>query len=293
MSRSYICFSILILVLIFAGVQKAWAQEQEVTFEFTGGQQSFVVPPGVFSVHIEAWGAQGADVMNEGTGPGGLGGFSGGDLAVTPGQTLQLFVGGQGTAVGQGVPGGGGFNGGGDARGTPDSGERGGGGGASDVRVGGTGLNDRVIVAAGGGGSCGDIFSPGGDGGGLTGDQGGLSEPGQGGTQDSGGDGFLICLDGEFGLGGDSPSNIFCAGGGGGWFGGGAGCGGGGGSSFIGGVENGETNSGVREGDGLIILTFTPILRNIPTLSEWGLIAMACMLGLVGLLAVRRRIAAV
>jgi len=33
----------------------------------------------------------------------------------------------------------------------------------------------------------------------------------------------------------------------------------------------------------------TPITRGIPTLSEWGLIAMAGILGIVGFLVIRRR----
>ena len=36
-------------------------------------------------------------------------------------------------------------------------------------------------------------------------------------------------------------------------------------------------------------LAFTPLSRNIPTLSEWGLIAMAAILGIVGFMAIRRR----
>ena len=36
-------------------------------------------------------------------------------------------------------------------------------------------------------------------------------------------------------------------------------------------------------------LAFTPLSRNIPTLSEWGLIAMAGILGIVGFMVMRRR----
>ena len=44
------------------------------------------------------------------------------------------------------------------------------GGGASDVRIGAYGLNDRIIVAGGGGGNAmGSYGNTGGDGGGLTG----------------------------------------------------------------------------------------------------------------------------
>jgi len=39
--------------------------------------------------------------------------------------------------------------------------------------------------------------------------------------------------------------------------------------------------------DGIVF--FTPLPRNVPTLSEWGLIAMAGILGLVGFMVIRRR----
>ena len=227
--------------------------------------------------------------MGTSTGLGGLGGFAEGDLIVVPGQTLQIFVGGRGITVADEV-GGGGFNGGGDARSVSQVQVRGGGGGASDVRVGGITFNDRVIVAGGAGGGCGNDELNGGDGGGLTGGEGTGNNPAGGGTQTAGGTG-VNGFDGEFGLGGNS-NQATTAGGGGGWFGGGSGCGGGGGSSYIDGVENGNTTSGIREGDGLIVLTFTPEPRPIPTLSEWGLIAMAGVLGIIGLLALRRRRAA-
>ncbi len=74
----------------------------------------------------------------------------------------------------------------------------------------------------------------------------------------------------------------------GGLYGGGSGCGGGGGSSYIGGVTGGNTSSGVREDNGMAVLTWTPP-STIPTLSEWGLIAMAGILGIVGFMVIRRR----
>ena len=152
-------------------IETTWAQPQEVTFNFTDGQQSFVVPPGVDTINIQAWGAQGGDATGlQTTGIGGLGGFAEGDLAVTPGHMLYIYVGGEGDSSVFGSPGGGGFNGGGDA-GPFDSDSpaaaRGAGGGASDVWSGGTSLNNRVIVAAGGGGANSLVTEPGGDGGGL------------------------------------------------------------------------------------------------------------------------------
>ena len=159
-------------------IQTASAQFVEVIFNFTGGQQSFVVPDGVHSIHIQAYGAQGADAtrgVNQPVGMGGLGGLAEGDLPVTPGQKLELFVGGQGMPVQNTGLGGGGFNGGGDARSdVPNSPQqRGGGGGASDVRVGGDTLDDRAIVASGGGGASASTTNFGGQGGGETGGNGG------------------------------------------------------------------------------------------------------------------------
>ena len=68
-----------------------------------------------------------------------MGGQTQGSLSVTPGQVLNLYVGGQAADVGNVTPAPGGFNGGG------DGGQWGaGGGGATDVRVGGTALANRV-----------------------------------------------------------------------------------------------------------------------------------------------------
>ena len=279
-------FGIIILLFLLLKPETGLAQSQTETFEFTGSQQSFVVPPGVNSIHIEAWGAEGATVVPDA--PAGLGGFAEGDLNVTPGQTLEIFVGGQGCVQTVSTLGCGGFNGGGDAGGIEPG--RGGGGGASDVRISPATLNDRAIVAAGGGGGCESSDYPGGDGGGLLGNQGGVEQPGGGGTQIAGGFGFSdpACLGGGFGFGGSSAEGNTCAGGGGGLYGGGSGCGGGGGSSYIGGVLGGNTESGVREGDGLVTITYEFVAR-VPTLSEWGLMAMAAILGIAGATVMKRR----
>jgi hypothetical protein len=101
-------------------------------FNFTGGGQTWTVPSGVTSVQVDARGAAG------GIGP--LSGFGGrlvADVAVTPGQVLQVQVGGLG-----------GYNGGAPGGRTsqpyPNNG-----GGASDVRTG-TDLSTRIVVAGGG-----------------------------------------------------------------------------------------------------------------------------------------------
>ena len=108
------------------------------TFSYTGAAQTFTVPAGVTSIDVEVSGAAGQSV---GGSIGGNGGKATGILAVTPGQILNIYVGGQL-----------GYNGGGIA-GTGGGYVSGSGGGASDIRVGGTALSNRVIVGGGGGGS--------------------------------------------------------------------------------------------------------------------------------------------
>ncbi len=127
---------------IGVGAMAVWlstALNAQTTFSYTGALQTYTVPAGVNMIQIECWGAQGESV---GSSTGGLGGYVSGELVVTPGEILNVYVGGQT-----------GFNGGG----TSGSGSgylAGIGGGASDVRQGGTAFTDRVIVAGAGGG-CG------------------------------------------------------------------------------------------------------------------------------------------
>lgn len=143
----------MLLSALFLGAGAAFGQigTDSAVFNFTGGIQTFTVPCGVTNVTIKCYGAQGSAGANGGVlnsamtangGAGGLGGFASGSLAVTPSQVLNLFVGGQGAQPT------GGFNGGANGGST----NAGGGGGASDVRVNGTALTDRVITAGGGGG---------------------------------------------------------------------------------------------------------------------------------------------
>ncbi len=64
----------------------------QTTFSYTGALQTYTVPAGVSSIEIEVHGAQGGDAANGG----GLGAIMIGTFAVTPGQVLDLLVGGQG-----------------------------------------------------------------------------------------------------------------------------------------------------------------------------------------------------
>jgi len=233
------------------------------TFNYTGSVQTFTIPSGVTSVSIEVWGGQGASTSYSG----GMGGYAKGELAVTPGEVLNLYVGGQGGVYlvgGQASWTAGGWNGGG-------LGYRfgRGGGGASDVRKDGTALTNRVIVAAGGGGASNASQCYGGSGGGINGACGlrfNANDPdfcGQGGSQNSGG---ASCINygsaaaGGLGQGGNGGTSVNedGSGGGGGYYGGGGGDqgGAGGGSSYVGGVTSSSTTSGIRSGDGQISITY-------------------------------------
>ncbi len=212
-------------------------------FPYSGGGQTFVVPLCVTKVTVEVWGAQGGGANCCSGGPqddGGKGGYSKGELSVQPGQVVHVYVGGKGVTAGAG-----GWNGGG------SGGQYGaGGGGGTDVRVGGSSWNDRVIVGGGGGGgNCGcPDHGYGGYGGGTTGQAGNGGGGGSGGTQ-TGGAGFGP---------GASNASYHYGGGGGGWYGGGAAYakGGGGGSGYIGGTQNGTTQGNVQAGNGQAKITW-------------------------------------
>ena len=235
------------------------------TFNFTGGPQSFTAPvTGTYT--FDVYGARGGNVTSYYPTNGGLGGRAQGTTTLTAGQVINVYVGGQGQDRLGNHPYGtctfvpGGWNGGGANRsrgnGTP-------GGGASDIRIGGNALANRIIVAGGGGG-CGWSYAAGGHGGGLTGNN-GTNSPNSGGTQVAGGalansGGPCGVTAGTLGQGGNGSGwSAGGGGGGGGYYGGGGGGynnGGGGGSSFVGGVNGGTTTTGVRNGNGQIIISW-------------------------------------
>ena len=234
------------------------------TLNYTGSVQDFTVPACISKVTLEVWGAQGGNATI-GIVTGGKGGYAKGTLAVAPGSTLKVYVGGKGADSQTG-----GWNGGGNGGAKGSSG----GGGATDVRQSGTALGDRVVVGAGGGGAAHESAwnggwgvnhgaCNGGAGGGLTGNKGGYwqgaCQGGDGGTQSSGGS-----ANGAFGVGGKAqPGDGDTGGGGGGWYGGGGGgactgyngCGGGG-SSYVGGVSNGTTLGGQQSGHGKAVISW-------------------------------------
>lgn len=242
------------------------------TYAYTGGPQIYVVPPGVTSISVVLNGAQG--LTPSGGGTGGLGGRISGTISVTPGEVLQVMVGGSGAS--------GGFNGG-----------TTGGGGGSDIRRPAFStssscaynltctFSQRVIVAGGGGG--GGAFSPSGGGNGGAGgasptagtSNDDSSTPGLGATVAGGGAGGTgggagagggAGSTGGFGAGGALgwKPGANGGGGGGGYYGGGGGGsytyqsagGGGGGSSWGGGtgVTVDDSTTGTRSGDGVITI---------------------------------------
>jgi len=130
------------------------------SFTDTHGAQRYIVAAAVCAVEIVAAGAQGgmAAFDFDGTAPplgvpGGLGGEARATITVRPGEVLEVNAGGAGGDATEQGPGAGGWNGGGSGGGIAGGGG-GGGGGASDVRQGGDGLGDRVVVGGGGGGAA-------------------------------------------------------------------------------------------------------------------------------------------
>lgn len=245
----------------------------KITFAYTGAAQIFTVPGNVTKVKIETWGAQGGNGLQA---SGGKGGYAAGELSVTPGETLNVYVGGKGLGSENTVGVGAGWNGGGNRLNNGSSYHDGGaGGGASDVRRNGTALTNRVIVAGGGGGAGQNGSSNGGAGGGTSGKNGvngGGGTIGTGGTQSAGGtNASEPSANGSLGIGGAAFTQSLGwhpGAGGGGYYGGAGGYatsstsepGGGGGSSYIGGVTNGVTYDGDnatygRTGDGQVIIT--------------------------------------
>ena len=97
------------LVVVETVVIAAPALASTDMFGYTGAAQSWVVPPGVTSATFTLYGAQGGASGFSGV-AGGLGGSATATFAVTPGATINIYVGGAGEGGGATA---GGFNGGG------------------------------------------------------------------------------------------------------------------------------------------------------------------------------------
>jgi len=259
------------------------------TFNFTGSIVSYTVPAGMTSINIAASGAQGGNVTSVAS-TGGLGANMSGTFAVTPGNVLNILVGGQaGTAQFNAGGGGGTFvwdvtagntllvaaggGGGAAANGaafngldavTTNNGTNGGGAGTG----GGTSGN--------GGATTGTLFYSGAGAGwlsdGVAGTNGGCPPTAAGGVRPlAGGAGGALGGNGSFswntngGFGGGGGAQGYCAsqgagGGGGGYSGGGPGVwsfptarGGGGGGSYS--IGTNQSNSVGRTGNGVVVIT--------------------------------------
>jgi hypothetical protein len=246
------------------------------TFAYTGAVQNFVVPAGVTSITLEAWGAEGGDgfYSSADKNNGGKGGYVKGTRTVTPGDVLRIYVGGEGTSgeTYNATGGPGGWNGGGKGGHYNTSLRGGAGGGASDVRIGGTALTNRVIVAGAGGGGVSYYSStfggygnyPSGKYGGSGSNDASSSQSGAGGTQSAGGDNISDGDSGSLGTGGNAASGSGSGGGGAGYYGGSGGGtgsssdteGGGGGSSYFGSLTSASHTPNHREGNGQIKISW-------------------------------------
>lgn len=232
--------------LVLAGAGPASATT--LTFAASASPQAWKVPAGVTSATFDLLGAQGGAFA--GGVPGGLGGEATATIAVTPGETVAIYVGLQGAiTVGFG----------------------GAGGNPTEIYAAPSYTVPTLIAGGGGGGGSGSAGN-GGAGGGTTGGNGSPSGgaaggaggtqgvPGAGGAAGPGGGAGAAATVGHGGLGG-SPGGG--GGGGGGWLGGGGGggsagggAGGGGGSGH--GPAGAILTAGVRTGNGQATITYTP-----------------------------------
>jgi hypothetical protein len=276
------------------------------TFLYTGDEQCYQVPAGATGLSVVAVGAPGGDGGEpslEGHGVAGTGAHGAratAHLAVSPGGTLYVVVGGAGLpGVSQLYPAGGagGFNGGGGGGGGASmimQSSGGGGGGASDVRTcsiaagicEGVGtLESRLLVAAGGGGGGAAAgIGSGGAGGAASalGEDGADGAPVSEGFPGFGGGGGTATAGGPLGgkgeaceagnaesgqLGNGGLGGIYISGGGGGgggYYGGGGG-GGGCGSTFAGAGGGGGGSSFGPAGTSFAQdQTGTPLVEIIP-----------------------------
>jgi uncharacterized protein (TIGR02145 family) len=239
------------------------------TYSYSGSSYTILLNPGVYT--LTCYGAKGANS----TAQGGYGGMVEGDYVTSAKVTAYVFVGGMGQR----------FNGAGSG-GSVGSGIKSGaasgatGGGASDVRVKGADLGNRIIVAGGGGGGGGrgsDTETAGAGGeqeangkvGGKVHSSNVTSSAWPQGGGGGGGGGFRNGAGGtggnKYGSGGCRPGLGGATGGAGTGVGNGGaggassyyGCsggGGGGGTHYVGGVKNGVAKNAVNAGDGRVII---------------------------------------
>ncbi len=202
MIRLYIEKSLYLLVwaMVFSGSGDLLAQcpagASSIDFNYTGAVQTWTVPAGQSEIEVHIYGADGGNNVLTDPESGGSGAVVSGRFSVSPGDVLDIVVGGVGgNSNRDGLEGGAG------------------GGGGSGIRD----ASDIVMLAAGGGGGAGGAF----DGtGGLSGaSASNAGGPGTTGLTDGRGGhgGGGISLDGGFGSGGgpsDAGSGGFGANGG-------------------------------------------------------------------------------
>src|SRR3984885_11156243 len=268
------------------------------------------ITPGMFSFTVPTTGEYALDVLRASGGAsinavGGLGAEVSGDIVLTAGETLTLFVGGQGQNAGLFFGGGGGGGGGFVFLGTSVLAVAGGGGGAGYRANGGPGQTGTFGGAGGangtggGGGTYAHLNGGGGAGvasgaAGYGGDGAGI-DSGSGAKFPNGGGGV-----GGGGYGGGGGSGLNGGGGGGGSSGGGggggsylaggggaAGYGGGGGGSYLTSLfTNPILTAGAHSGDGSISINLLP--PAVPEPSTWAM-TLAGFAGLGWLTRMRRR----
>ena len=224
----------------------------------SAGSSTFVVPAGVTSITVKAWGGGGAGgngvTFGNAGGAGGGGGFVQAAVSVTPGESLTVLVGNGGTrntASGNGGNGGG-YSaiqrsstflvqaGGGGAGG----GSSGGAGGAGGAGGGGNGTASTIASGAGGGTSSAGGTAGGAGNGGAAGNSGAANQGGDAGGSAAACNTAISTRGGNggTGAGGKGGTLASCYGGGGGG-GGRFGGGGGGSDTFYGGGGGGGGSS--------------------------------------------------
>ena len=244
----------------------------------TTGATTFVVPTIITSINVKLWGSGGGGGEGAtGSGGGGSGGFVSGTIAVTPGESLYVFIptGGIGESTAGKVSGAGGswsgifrnttplmIAGGGGGGGPDRSSSSGGNGGAGGGITGGAGGQDSNNDGHQGFGGSQTAGGAAGSGGGNQGEVGGYLRGGDGAAQTTIGRGNngagAILGNARYGTGGakstQGAQRSGGGGGGGGYYGGGGaaqgsdgtplgGAGGGGGSSYTGGAVAGTATN--------------------------------------------------
>jgi hypothetical protein len=277
-SRRFVAAVLAVVVALSAVVAQVQTSSAAVTTLATFSSRGFYtwkVPTGVTNATFDVYGASGGSVVSvippgivNPVSYGGEGGEAKGKFTVHAGEVFEIIVGGQGgTATVGSSTGGIGANGGGygDQVG-PAIHVSGGGGGASDVLIGGRGNTCAsthtcggyvTFIAAGGGGGGSDAGANGDAGVGLS--AGGCPHTGADASQDCGGPSGCANDNGQFGVAANACLNTGWGAGGGGWYGGGSlSTGGGGGSSYISQLSiSGSFHTGVHQGDGKVIITTT------------------------------------